>query len=94
MSIEFRPALIGQGPIITMIAGGTNTGKSWSSLLLARGMVGPQGKIAAVDTEGGRLSSLARYHKFDMAIMEPPFSFHRLPRNTPRLQRRTAMARS
>ena len=42
MSIQFRPALIGQGPIIIMLAGGTNTGKSWSSLLLARGLVGPQ----------------------------------------------------
>lgn len=73
MSITFRPAATGQAPIILMIAGGTNTGKSWSSLLLARGMVGPNGKIAAVDTEGGRLSSLARYHKFDMAVMEPPF---------------------
>lgn len=77
MSVTFKPAMTGQAPIITMIAGGTNTGKSWSSLLLARGMVGPTGKIAAVDTEGGRLSSLARYHKFDMAIMEPPFTFHR-----------------
>lgn len=73
MSITFHPAQTGQAPIIVMIAGGTNTGKSWSSLLLARGMVGPAGKIAAVDTEGGRLSSLARYHKFDMAVMGPPF---------------------
>lgn len=73
MSITFRPAVTGQAPIIVMIAGGTNTGKSWSSLLLARGMVGASGRIAAVDTEGGRLSSLARYHKFEMAIMEPPF---------------------
>lgn len=73
MSITFRPAAVGHAPIIVMLAGGTNTGKSWSSLLLARGMVGPTGRIAAVDTEGGRLSSLARYHKFDMALMEPPF---------------------
>ena len=72
-SDTFRPALVGQAPIILMIAGGTNTGKSWSSLLLARGMVGPEGKIAGVCTEGGRLSSLARYHKFDLHIMEPPF---------------------
>jgi len=73
MSITFKPAATGQAPIILMIAGGTNAGKSWSSLLLARGMVGANGRIAAVDTEGGRLSSLARYHKFDMALMEPPF---------------------
>ena len=73
MSNPFSPASAGQAPIIVMIAGGTNTGKSWSSLLLARGMVGPQGRIAALDTEGGRLSSLARYHKFEMARMEQPF---------------------
>lgn len=77
MSTTFRPALSGQAPIIIMLAGGTNTGKSWSSLLLARGMAGPNGRIAAVDTEGGRLSNLARYHKFDLAIMEPPFTFSR-----------------
>lgn len=77
MSSIFRPATSGQAPIIIMMAGGTNTGKSWSSLLLARGLVGPNGRIAAVDTEGGRLHNLARYHKFDMAIMEPPFTFAR-----------------
>lgn len=78
MSVTFAPALTGEAPIILMMAGGTNTGKSWSSLLLARGLVGPNGRIAAVDTEGGRLSSLARYHKFDMVRMNPPYSYGRL----------------
>jgi len=70
---SFRPAMTGLAPIFVMLAGGTNTGKSWSSLLLARGLVGPTGRIAAIDTEGGRLSSLARHHRFDMRVMQPPF---------------------
>lgn len=73
MSFSFRPPVAGQSPIFVMIAGGTNTGKSFSSLLLARGMVGPKGKIAALDTEGGRLTNLRRHHEFDMDIMQPPF---------------------
>lgn len=73
MSHRFRPAVAGQAPIFVMISGGTGTGKSWSALRLARGMVGPAGKIAALDTEGGRLSSLANHHNFDMQIMAAPF---------------------
>jgi len=74
MGFQFRPPVGGQSPIFVMIAGGTNTGKSWSSLLIARGMVGPKGKIAALDTESGRLTNLRRHHQFDMDIMEPPFT--------------------
>jgi hypothetical protein len=74
MSFQFRPPVGGQSPIFMMIAGGTNTGKSWSSLLIARGIVGQQGRIAAVDTESGRLTNLRRHHQFDLAIMDPPFT--------------------
>jgi hypothetical protein len=74
MGFQFRPPTGGQSPIFIMIAGGTNTGKSWSSLLVARGIVGPKGRIAALDTESGRLTNLRRHHQFDMDIMEPPFT--------------------
>ena len=74
MTFTFRPPVGGQSPIFLCISGGTNTGKSWSSLLLARGLVGPAGRIAAVDTEGGRLTNLRRHHSFDLNIMDPPFT--------------------
>ena len=44
MAFQFRPPVNIQPPIFVMVAGGTNTGKSWSSLLIARGMVGPRAK--------------------------------------------------
>ena len=78
MSFTFRPAETGQAPIFVMISGGTGTGKSWSAFRLARGMVGPDGRIFALDTEAGRLSTLAKFHRFDMLRMEPPFRWSRI----------------
>jgi len=74
MAFSFRPPVNVQPPIFVMVAGGTNTGKSFSSLLLARGMVGPRGKIAVLDTESGRMANLRRHHEFDMDVMQPPFT--------------------
>ena len=36
------------------LTGSTNSGKTFSALRLARGIAGPKGKIAVIDTEGGR----------------------------------------
>jgi len=74
MAFNFRPPINVQPPIFVMVAGGTNTGKSWSSLLIARGMVGPKGRIAVLDTESGRMANLRRHHEFDMDVMQPPFT--------------------
>lgn len=56
-------------------------GKTYSALLLARGFVGPQGKIGMVDTEQGRGSAYAptateRLPMGDYFVveLEPPFS--------------------
>ncbi|MFC0384372.1 hypothetical protein [Muricoccus vinaceus] len=78
MTVSFRPAQTGQAPIFVMISGGTGTGKSFSAFRLARGMVGPNGRIFALDTEAGRLSTLAKFHRFDMLRMEPPFRWSRI----------------
>ena len=71
--MTYRPAETGEAPIFVMISGGTGTGKTRSALRLARGMVGPVGKIAALDLESGRLSTHAAACRFDSAIMPPPF---------------------
>ncbi|MBF0186198.1 MAG: ATP-binding protein, partial [Magnetococcales bacterium] len=34
--------------------GGSSSGKTYSALRLARGLVGPQGKIGVIDTENRR----------------------------------------
>lgn len=54
------------------LAGGTGSGKSYSALRLARGIAGSK-RIAAVDTEGRRLSHYATDFDFDAADMLPPF---------------------
>jgi len=42
-------------------------------LRLARGIAGPTGKIAVLDTEGGRTLHLKKEFKFDVMTMGPPF---------------------
>lgn len=51
-------------------------GKTYSSLLLARGLVGPTGKIVMVDTESGRGSLYADVlpDGYDVLQLEAPFS--------------------
>jgi hypothetical protein len=50
----FRPATRTEAkPLIGLYAESGN-GKTWSALLLARGFVGPAGKIGMIETEGGR----------------------------------------
>jgi hypothetical protein len=44
---------------------------------LARGIAGPKGKIAVLDTEGGRTLHLKQEFGFDANLMDPPFRPHR-----------------
>jgi hypothetical protein len=55
------------------IMGPSGSGKSYSALKLARGLVGPQGRIAAVDTENGSLSLYSDLTDFDVVDLQPPF---------------------
>lgn len=74
MAFNFRPAntFTERHGLFVAVAGGTNSGKSVSSMRLARGIAGPNGKIAALDTEGGRLLHLKKDFDFDLSLMEPP----------------------
>jgi hypothetical protein len=47
-------------PITAAIIGGSGAGKTLSALLLARGLVGPTGKIVVIDSEGGRAKIYAK----------------------------------
>lgn len=78
MSFIFRPAkdFTDRHGAFVSLTGGTNSGKSFSALRLARGIAGPEGKIAVCDTEGGRTLHLKEYFDFDAMLMEPPFRPH------------------
>lgn len=54
MSFEIKPATrVGIKPLVGLYSE-SGCGKTMSSLLLARGMAGPTGKIVMIDTESGR----------------------------------------
>lgn len=50
----FRPARVSEAKPLIGLYSESGCGKTWSALLLARGFVGPSGKIGMIETEGGR----------------------------------------
>lgn len=65
-----------KGACVTIsLAGESGSGKTYSALRLARGLVGPNGKIGVIDTEQKRASLYADcFGGFDVIDLEPPFS--------------------
>lgn len=51
---EIKQAKREGAPITAALIGGTGTGKTFSALKMARGLVGADGKIVVIDTEGKR----------------------------------------
>lgn len=69
---DFKPAKrVGVG-LFVGIAGGTGSGKTYSALRVAKGIAGTK-RIAAIDTEGRRMSHYASDFDFDVADMLAPF---------------------
>lgn len=54
MTYTFKPATRQNSKVLVGIYGESGCGKTYSSLLLARGIAGDNGKIAMIDTESGR----------------------------------------
>src|SRR5262245_14191323 len=50
----FRPARRSEAKPLVGIYARSGCGKTWSALLLARGFVGPDGRIGMIETESGR----------------------------------------
>jgi hypothetical protein len=61
-------------PLLIGIAGGTGSGKTFSALRLARGMVGPKGRIAFIDTENKRSLHYRNDFEFEFADLKPPYT--------------------
>lgn len=57
----------------TALTGIAGSGKTTSALRLARGLVGPNGKIALIDTENGSASLYSDRYDFDVCEITPPF---------------------
>lgn len=76
MSFTIKPASrTGVKPIISLYSE-SGCGKTYSSLLLARGLAGPSGKIVMIDTESGRGSLYADVLPggYETILFDPPFS--------------------
>lgn len=72
MSVEFRPAVRANVPLLIGLAGSTGSGKTYSALQLATGLAGGQ-RFALIDTESGRALHYADEFQFDHARLDPPF---------------------
>jgi len=70
----FKPATKDKIKLKLAITGVSGSGKTYSALILARGIAGPGGKIAIADTENGSSVLYSHLTKFDVATMHPPFT--------------------
>ena len=59
MAFEFKKAVRKSVPMLVSISGTSGSGKTYSSLLMAAGMAGPNGRVGLIDTENGRGSMYA-----------------------------------
>jgi len=69
---KFSPAKREGVGLFVGIAGGTGSGKTYSALRIAKGIAGGK-RIAAIDTEGRRMSHYASDFAFDVSDMLAPF---------------------
>jgi hypothetical protein len=74
MTFQFKPAVRQNVSLLIGLAGSSGSGKTYSALSIAQGLAGPDGKIAGIDTEAGRMLHYADRFKFDHGDLKPPFS--------------------
>lgn len=74
--LNIRPVKSGQSKIVIGIAGVSGSGKTYTALKIARGMVDKPSEIGFLDTENGRGSLYANIldGEFMIADLYPPFS--------------------
>lgn len=73
MTFQFRPAVREQTKLLISLAGSSGSGKTYSALRLARGLAGPDGRIAVLDTEAKRALHYADQFQFDHGDLVAPF---------------------
>jgi hypothetical protein len=73
MSYHFRPATREQVGLLIGLAGPSGSGKTFSAMTMAKGIVGPSGRFAVIDTENKRSRHYAEYFNFDVVDIVPPY---------------------
>ena len=75
MTFEIKKAVRKGAKVCIGLSGESGSGKTYSAIRLARGLVGPEGKIGFIDTEQRRGSLYADcFGGFDVIDLEPPYS--------------------
>lgn len=74
MTVSFKKAERRAKPLKLGMAGASGSGKTYSALRLARGLVGPDGRIAVIDTESGASNFYDALTDFDVADLKVPAS--------------------
>jgi len=70
----FKRATRSDSKVKVALAGPSGSGKTYSALKIARGLVGPGGRIAVIDTEAGSASLYAHLTEFDAGELTAPYS--------------------
>lgn len=73
VTLEFKPAVRQNVPLLILLAGGTGSGKTESALRLATGLAAGE-PFAVIDTENGRALHKADDYKFQHANLTEPFT--------------------
>lgn len=66
----FQKATKKQGRLRLALIGSSGSGKTFTALAIARGLVGPTGRIAVLDSEHGSAAKYADQFDFDVASLE------------------------
>jgi len=74
MSIELRKAERKNTPLKIAISGPSGSGKSYSALLMARGIASAWDKVAVIDTENGSADLYSNLGDYNVITLEAPFS--------------------
>lgn len=79
MTATFAPATPGGVPLILGIAGPSRSGKTYSALRIALGLVGGEpSRVFVIDTERGRARQYAdKFGGFLHCLLDPPFAYSR-----------------
>ena len=75
MTFEIKRAVREATPALLGLWGPSGSGKTYTGLLIARGLIGPKGKIVVIDTENGRAKFYADLvGGWEHLDLQPPFS--------------------
>jgi hypothetical protein len=73
MAFSFRPAARESVSLLISLAGQSGSGKTWSAMLLAKGLA-EEKRFVVLDTEAGRSRHYADFFSFDVGDITPPFT--------------------